>query len=109
MLLVLSTHASMVNGARPIAHGIPLPLPVAIILTMIGGFGPFLAAIAVTAWHSGRAGVRELLCQFRYWRVHAVWYVTAFQGPAFLGLVSLCFAAVSGGATPRMVRSGLLG
>jgi hypothetical protein len=46
MLLVLSTHASMVNGARPIAHRIPLPLPVAIILTMIGGFGPFLAAIA---------------------------------------------------------------
>jgi len=100
MLLVLSTHASMVNGAHPIKHPIPLPLPLAITLTMIGGFGPFLAAIAVTASQSGRAGVRELLSQFQCWRVHPGWYTTALLGPAFLGLVSLCFAAVSGGATP---------
>lgn len=100
MLLVLSTHASMVNGAHPIRHPIPLTLPIAIILTMIGGFGPFLAAIAVTAAHSEGTGVRELLRQFRRWRVHPVWYATAFLGPALLGLVSLCFAAVIGGATP---------
>jgi hypothetical protein len=100
MLLVLSTHASMVNGAHPIEHPIPLPLPIAITLTMIGGFGPFLAALAVTASGSGRTGVLELLGQFRRWRFHPVWYAVAFLGPAVPGIVSLCFAAVCGGATP---------
>jgi hypothetical protein len=70
----------MLNGARPIEHPIPLPLSIAITLTMIGGFGSFLAAMAVTAWHSGQAGVHELLGQFRRWRIHPVWYVAAHRG-----------------------------
>ena len=101
MLLVLSTHASMVNGAHQVKHPIPLPMPVAIMLTMIGGFGPFLAAIAVTAWHSGRPGVRQLMRQFRRWRVQPVWYATAFLGPALLGLLSLIGAVVFGGTAPE--------
>lgn len=49
MVLVFSTHASMVNGAHPVEHPIPLPLTVAIVLALVGGFGPFLAATAVAA------------------------------------------------------------
>ena len=101
MVIVLSTHANLVNGARQVQHPIALPLPVAISLVMIGAFGPFLAAVAVTGLRSGRAGVRELFGQFGRWRVHPVWFAIALLGPAFLGLVALCATALGGGATPR--------
>jgi hypothetical protein len=100
MVIVLSTHANLVNGARQVQHPIALPLPVAITLVMIGAFGPFLAAVAVTRWGSGRAGVRELFRQFGRWRVHPVWFAAAFLGPAFLGFVALCVTALFGRATP---------
>ena len=100
MLIVFSTHANLVNGAHPVQHPIPLPGPLAIILVMIGAFGPFLAAVAVTWWRSGRPGARELFAQFRRWRVHPAWFVAAFLGPAFLGLVALCVTALLGGPTP---------
>lgn len=100
MLVVLSTHSSLVNGAQPVAHPIPLPFPVAIALVLIGGYGPALAAVIVTAWESGRAGVRELLRQFRRWRVGWIWFATALLGPALLGLIALGLTVVFGGAAP---------
>jgi membrane protease YdiL (CAAX protease family) len=100
MLVVLSTQAQLVNGAHQIQHPIPLPLPVAIILVIIGGWGPGLAALIVTAWDSGRTGVLELLGQFRRWNIHPVWYGVALLGPAALGFVALCLTAISGAATP---------
>lgn len=54
----------------------------------------------MTAGESGRAGVRELLRQFRRWSVAPLWYVIALSGPALLGFVALVLTAVSGGATP---------
>jgi hypothetical protein len=66
-----------VNGARPVPRPISLPLPIAITLAMIWGFGPALAAIVVTAIESGRLGVRDLWRQFRRWRVHPIWFATA--------------------------------
>ena len=100
MLIVLSTHANLVNGAHQVEHPIHLPSPLAIALVMIGGFGPFLAASAVTWLRSGKAGVWELFSQFGRWRLHPVWFVLAFLGPAFLGFVALCVTALLGGATP---------
>ena len=100
MLIVLSTHANLVNGAHQVEHPIPLPFPIAIALVMIGGFGPFLAAITVTWLRSGKAAVRELFSQFGRWRVHPIWFVLAFLGPAFLGFVALCVTALLGGSTP---------
>ena len=100
MLIVLSSHANLVNGAHQVQHPIPLPFPIAITLVMIGGFGPFLAATAVTWLRSRRSGLRGLFSQYRRWRVQPVWFVTAFFGPAFLGLVALCVTALFGGATP---------
>jgi membrane protease YdiL (CAAX protease family) len=67
---------------------------------IIGGWGPAFAALAVTAWESGRAGVKELLQQFRRWRVHPLWYLTALLGPALLGLIALIATAATGGTTP---------
>jgi len=100
MLIVLSTHANSVNGAHQVEHPIPLPFPIAIALVMIGAFGPFLAAVAVTGFRSGRPGVRELFSQFGRWRIHSVWFALAFLDPTFLGFVSLCVTALLGGATP---------
>jgi membrane protease YdiL (CAAX protease family) len=100
MTIVLSNHANLVNGARQVQRPFPLPLPIAITLVMIGAFGPFLAATAVTWLRLGRTGVRGLFKQFKCWRVHPIWFVAAFLGPAFLGFVALCLTALLGGATP---------
>jgi len=100
MLVVLSNHADLVNGARQVRRPVFLPFSVAIILLMVGAFGPFLAAIAITSLRSGRPGVRGLLSQFRRWRVHPVWFITAFLGPALLGLVALGITALIGRPTP---------
>lgn len=99
MLVVLSNHANLVNGAAQVRRPIFLPFPIAIILVLVGGFGPFLAAIAITSLRSGRPGVRELLSQFRRWQVHPAWFIVAFLGPAFLGLVALCIAVLLGQPT----------
>lgn len=47
MAVIFSIHANLVNGADQVEHPIPLPLPVATSLVIIGAFGPFLAAVAV--------------------------------------------------------------
>ena len=100
MLVVLSTHSELVNGAHRIQHPIPLPFPMAIFFVVIGGWGPGLAAIIVSAWDSGRPGIRELLRQFRRWRLNPVWFAIALLGPALLGFLALVATAVTGGATP---------
>ena len=100
MLVVLSNHANLVNGARQVQRPIELPTPIAITLLMVGAFGPFLAATAVTSFRSGRTGVRQLFYQVRRWRVHPAWFIVAFLGPAFLGLVALCLTALLGRPTP---------
>src|SRR5262245_323546 len=89
MVVVLSNHSELVNGARPVQHPFSLPFPIAIILVILGGWGPGLAAIISSALDSGRAGVRELLGQFRRWKVHPTWFAIALLGPAVLGLVAL--------------------
>jgi membrane protease YdiL (CAAX protease family) len=88
-------------------------MPLAISLIVLGGWAPGLAAIAVTAWEEGRPGVRELLSQFRRWRVRPIWWIAALLGPAMLGLVALVLTALTGGPTPRhwflLPRARLLG
>ena len=100
ILVVLSDHAQLVNGARPIQHPLPLPRPLAITLIVLGGWAPGLAAITVTAWDKGGPGVRELLSQFQRWRIRPIWWVAALLGPAMLGLIALVLTALTGGTTP---------
>ena len=113
IVVVLSDRAQLVNGARPVQHPLSLPMPIAVALIVVGGWGPGLAAIAVTALESGRPGVRELLRQFRRWRVRPIWYLAALLGPALLGLVALALSALTGGPTPAhwfsFPRARLLG
>jgi membrane protease YdiL (CAAX protease family) len=113
IVVVLSDRAQLVNGARPIQHPLSLPMPIAVALVVVGGWGPGLAAIAVTAWESGRPGASELLRQFRRWRVRPIWYLAALLGPGLLGLVALALSALTGGPTPArwfsLPRARLLG
>src|SRR5688572_11185516 len=51
----------------------PLPL----LLEILTGWAPVIAAIAVAAVSAGRAGIAELLGRFRIWRVGAQWYRVA--------------------------------
>jgi membrane protease YdiL (CAAX protease family) len=101
MIVVLSNHSELVNGARRVQHPFPLPFPVAIIFVIIGGWGPGLAAMISTAWDSGRAGLRELFGQFRRWNIHPAWFAIALLGPAALGLIALMVTVLAGGVTPQ--------
>ena len=113
ILVVLSDRAQLVNGARPVQRPLSLPMPIAVTLIVLGGWGPALAAIVVTAWESGRAGARELLLQFRRWRVRPIWYFAALLGPALLGLLALSLSALTGGPIPAhwfsLPRARLIG
>jgi len=100
MVVVFSTHSELVNNVLPVAHPIPLAFPLAIFLVVVGSFGPALAALIVTALDMRRAGVRDLLRQFRRWRVGWIWFATAFLGPTLLALIALALSVAFGGLPP---------
>ena len=50
-------------------------------LTMLYGFGPFVAALAVTAAWRGRAGLVSLFRRVVTWRVSPMWYLAALVVP----------------------------
>jgi uncharacterized protein len=55
--------------------------------------GPLLAAFAVTAWTTGRPGVRELLARVGRWRVGLGWWLVAVSPAAFLAIALLGMVA----------------
>jgi membrane protease YdiL (CAAX protease family) len=57
--------------------------------------GPALAALAVTAWLSGRAGLADLLSRMARWRMPFRWWAAALSPLAFL-VIALPVAAVAG-------------
>jgi uncharacterized protein len=100
LAVVLSTQATLVNGAHAVTHPLALPMPAALILLVLGAYGPALAALMVTAAASGRAGVRALLGQFRRWRVGWHWYMLALLLPSLIALIALFLWAGFGGQAP---------
>jgi uncharacterized protein len=66
-------------------------------MILLGALAPSLAAIALTARHSGRPGVRELLGRLLRWRVKIRWYVFALGYMAAIKLsVALVYRATQG-------------
>jgi membrane protease YdiL (CAAX protease family) len=83
-------------------HTINLPLPGELIET-IGFLGPALAALGVTAYESGGAGLRALLGQLLRWRVRPIWYAVALGGPLLLTLAIAVLYRATGGLLPASV------
>ena len=62
--------------------------------------GPMVAAFVVTAWTTGRHGVRDLLRRMGRWQIGWRWWIAALSPLAFLGL-ALAVIAATGGTLPK--------
>ncbi|MFL5735058.1 MAG: CPBP family intramembrane glutamic endopeptidase [Chloroflexia bacterium] len=75
------------------------PLPDAAIITL-ATLGPILGAIGVSAYESGRVGVRALLGSMVRWRVAPAWYARALLGPGLATLAGFAIWLALGGTLP---------
>ena len=67
--------------------------------------GPAIAAIVVTAWLQGRAGLADLRSRVARWRMPWCWWAAALSPLAFLG-IGVAVAAGTGGV-PELREFGL--
>ena len=74
--------------------------PEATLLVVLGGFGPLLAALAVTAIVEGRAGLRPWRDRIFKWRVAARLYAVALLLPIVAAMAAFGLYRLLGGATP---------
>jgi membrane protease YdiL (CAAX protease family) len=77
---------------------IPLPIPA----IFLGAFGPMVAAVALTARESGRAGIRSLLGRVVRWRVVPIWYGVVLLGPLLVQLAAMALHTILGGPPPDL-------
>lgn len=64
------------------------------------GFGPFVAAILVLAFTTGRSGVLTLLRRMARWRVHPLWYGVALLLPTIISAGATVLNILLGARTP---------
>jgi membrane protease YdiL (CAAX protease family) len=102
-----------------ISWGVWIPLAVAsyglidlpispTLLTLLGAFGPSLAAILLTATTEQWAGVRRLLGRLLIWRVGIQWYLFVLVWPAALSLLTTAVHLVLGEPAPDFTHPPLL-
>ena len=66
-------------------------------LMLLGGYGPLLSAVLLTALVSGKAGLKDLGARLVRWRVKPRWYLVVLLTPLFFQLVGLLlYSLVSG-------------
>lgn len=79
----------------------PWSAPVATVVAVLGGFGPGLAAVAVTAWAGGRRALSAWWGRCLNWRIGGRPFVWAIVLPAaVLAPAALVPAVLDGGAGP---------
>jgi uncharacterized protein len=86
-------------------HLITLPVPQAVLM-LIGGFGPLLMAISLSAYAGGRAGVSELLGRLLRWRVPPIWYAIALLFPLLAVLITSGLVVLTGAPRPPLPALG---
>jgi len=74
------------------------PAPRYMLPVGLGAFGPLLAAVLISRFEPGGAGVRALFRPLGIWRVGAVWYVVALGLPGALFIAGRAAYALAGGA-----------
>jgi membrane protease YdiL (CAAX protease family) len=77
-----------------------------LLLTLLTGWGPGIAAVIVSAVVAGCAGIKQLLGRFLIWKVGAQWYLASFflMGLVILGGIGL--SVLFGGAVPPIPVAG---
>jgi membrane protease YdiL (CAAX protease family) len=75
-------------------------------LHLLGGLGPAVAAVVVTAAVAGRTGVADLLRRTVAWRGRLRWIALAVAGPLALFGVAVLVARVVEGTWPDLARFG---
>ncbi len=72
----------------------------------LAAYGPMLAAILVTGWMAGGAGLRELFGRVTKWRVGWGWFLISFLSPAALFAVGVLVAWLVQGTVPDIALVG---
>ncbi len=75
-------------------------------LMFLAGYGPALAAVLVTAFASGKRGLRELFSRLVKWRVGLQWYAVALLLPVAVTFLALSFNWLTGGIMPDFASAG---
>lgn len=78
------------------------------LLTLIGAFGPSLAALVLVAATERWAGVRQLLGRLLIWRVGVHWYLFVLAWPVVLSLLTTAVHVALGQAAPDFAHPPLL-
>lgn len=77
-----------------------------LVITLLTGYGPTIAALIVAGTLGGRAGVGKLLRRLLIWRVGIQWYAVAILGPALVFFVASQLYVVSGGTLRQLPPAG---
>ncbi len=77
-----------------------------VIVSLLTGWGPGIAAVLVSAVIAGRKGVRDLLGRFLIWKVGVQWYAVAFFLMAAVILGGIGLSVLFGGAVPPIPAAG---
>ena len=93
-----------------LAAGVKEGLPVAAaVLSLLGGFGPSLAAVVLVARSTGSAGLRRWLKRCLQWRVGWWWLVLAFVFPLVFMRLAVAAHVALGGTLPPSPAAGHAG
>lgn len=74
-----------------------LPFQMPLVLRLLTGLTPAIAAILVTGFVEGRAGIARLMRRFLIARVGVQWYVIALGGMAVMILLGIALYVLTGG------------
>jgi membrane protease YdiL (CAAX protease family) len=90
---------------------IPFRMPLSgpgILLTILMGYCPTIAALIVTGMTSGKAGLHKLLGRILRWRAGIHWYIIAIFGVGLLYFVALQLNILLGGTARPLPPGGFL-
>ena len=76
----------------------------ALLIQLLGAWGPTFSALLLTGLISGKAGLRALLSRLVLWRVGIQWYLFVFGSYGLIILAALGANALLGGILPDGVQ-----
>ena len=105
LILVFGFTWSILVPVAADSHNL-LPVHVPIVLSVLIGWGPALAAILLAGIAGGKAGIKQLLRRLLLWKVGFQWYLFALLGPAAYILVGIGIGVLLGNPSPSIPMFG---